>query len=127
MHWPEIWGPADLWGLILSPLVEDPGHGSGYLTTGPFTDCLSTALQLVRVAVETSESQGIPIGHFYLGKRLQGKTQILADSIGGCGAGRLYFSVEPASDIQPCVFLSLSRGNIRDRDFPLNLEYVADS
>jgi len=55
MHWPEIWGPADLWGLILSPLVEDPGHGSGYLTTGPFTDCLSTALQLVRVAVETSD------------------------------------------------------------------------
>jgi radical SAM protein with 4Fe4S-binding SPASM domain len=84
---------------------------------GEKPECLSTAPQLARVAVEIAESEGVPVGHFYLGQALQGKTRMLADFIGGCGAGRLYCSIEPNGEVQPCVFMPISVGNIRDTDF----------
>jgi len=39
---------------------------------------------------------------------------VLADFLGGCGAGRLYCGIEPNGDITPCVFLPLVVGNYRD-------------
>jgi radical SAM protein with 4Fe4S-binding SPASM domain len=84
---------------------------------GEKPECLSTAPQMARVAVEIAESEGVPVGHFYLGQALKGKTRMLADFIGGCGAGRLYCSIEPNGEIQPCVFMPISVGNIRDNDF----------
>ena len=39
-----------------------------------------------------------------------GKT--LAEFLGGCGAGRIYCSVEHNGDIQPCVFLPIKVGNV---------------
>lgn len=76
-------------------------------------ESLSTAPQLARVAIE--EEKGIPVGHFYAGKRFEGKTRALTDFIGGCGAGRFYCSIEPNGDVYPCVFLPIKCGNIRER------------
>jgi len=84
--------------------------------SGATPDVLSTAPQFARVAVQ-DEKAGIPVGHFYPGQELTGKTRILADFIGGCGAGRLYCSIEPAGDVQPCVFMPIRLGNIREKSF----------
>jgi radical SAM protein with 4Fe4S-binding SPASM domain len=42
---------------------------------------------------------------------------MLADFIGGCGAGRLYCCIEPQGDIQPCVFMPIKVGNVRQQPF----------
>ena len=39
-----------------------------------------------------------------------GKT--LAEFLGGCGAGRIYCSIEHNGDIQPCVFMPINVGNV---------------
>ncbi len=36
----------------------------------------------------------------------------LAEFLGGCGAGRIYCSIEHNGDIQPCVFLPIVVGNV---------------
>ncbi|MFP3255163.1 MAG: radical SAM protein [Thermoplasmata archaeon] len=41
----------------------------------------------------------------------------LAEFIGGCGAGRLYASIEDNGDVGPCVFLPIKVGNIREKSF----------
>lgn len=47
-----------------------------------------------------------------------GETGIgLAEFIGGCGAGRLYASLEDNGDVGPCVFLPIKVGNIREQSF----------
>lgn len=84
---------------------------------GGHIETLSTAPQIARVAVEDERKKAVPIGHFHMGEGLSGKTRALADFIGGCGAGRLYCSVEPKGDIQPCVFMPITLGNIREKSF----------
>ena len=84
---------------------------------GGHIEALSTAPQIARVAVEDERKKAIPVGHFHLGEGLSGKTRALADFIGGCGAGRLYCSVEPTGNVQPCVFLPITVGNIREKSF----------
>lgn len=73
---------------------------------------LSTAPQFARVALQ-QDAQIIPT-HFYnvRGQRLRQ----LAEFIGGCGAGRFYFSIRANGDIQPCVFFPLKVGNIKYDD-----------
>jgi len=78
---------------------------------------LSTAPQFARVAVEEEGGGGIPVAHFYAGNGLEGKTAALAEFIGGCGAGRIYCSIEPEGTVQPCVFLPISVGNLRNATF----------
>jgi radical SAM protein with 4Fe4S-binding SPASM domain len=78
---------------------------------------LSTAPQIARVAVEAEGKYGVPVGHFHMGEGIKGKTRMLADFIGGCGAGRLYCSIEPTGIVQPCVFLPIPVGNIREQSF----------
>jgi radical SAM protein with 4Fe4S-binding SPASM domain len=46
---------------------------------------------------------------------LRGRTKSLTEFIGGCGAGRLYCSMEPNGDIEPCVFIPIKIGNIREQ------------
>ncbi|MEM4071797.1 MAG: radical SAM protein [Candidatus Micrarchaeaceae archaeon] len=41
----------------------------------------------------------------------------IADFIGGCGAGRLYAAMEDNGDVEPCVFLPIKVGNIREKPF----------
>jgi len=42
------------------------------------------------------------------------QAMVLADFIGGCGAGRLYCGIEANGDITPCVFIPEVVGNVRD-------------
>jgi len=81
--------------------------------TGP--EALATAPQIAPVAL--ADEAGVPVGHFYAGEEMEGRARLLADFIGGCGAGRLYCSIEPQGDIQPCVFLPITVGNVRDAPF----------
>ena len=83
-------------------------------TSGPLV--LSTALQFARVAVE-KETGGVPVVHFHPGMEMNGKTAALAEFIGGCGAGRIYCSIEPDGTVQPCVFMPVSVGNLRNTSF----------
>ena len=39
-------------------------------------------------------------------------SKALAEFIGGCGAGRIYCSIEHNGDIQPCVFIPITVGNV---------------
>lgn len=78
-------------------------------------EALTTAPQIAPLAL--GDERGVPVGHFYAGDAIDGKTELLADFIGGCGAGRLYCSIEPEGDVQPCVFLPIVVGNVRDTPF----------
>lgn len=67
-----------------------------------------------RVALEAiHEEKGdvVPPTHF-AGVKLEGRAVALVDFIGGCGAGRLYCSIEHNGDIQPCVFMPIRVGNV---------------
>ncbi len=46
-----------------------------------------------------------------------GAAKALTEFIGGCGAGRIYCSVEHNGDIQPCVFLPIKVGNVLEDGF----------
>ncbi len=41
-----------------------------------------------------------------------GAAKALTEFIGGCGAGRIYCSIEHNGDIQPCVFIPVKVGNV---------------
>ncbi len=81
--------------------------------SGP--EALTTAPQIAPAAL--AGEGGVPVGHFYAGEAIEGKTGLLADFIGGCGAGRLYCSIEPEGNVQPCVFMPIVVGNVRDAPF----------
>ncbi|MGA7798005.1 MAG: radical SAM protein [Methanoregula sp.] len=84
---------------------------------GTMPEILSTAPQFARVALSDSDCHGVPVGHFHAGNGLDGRTRMLADFIGGCGAGRLYCSIEPDGDVQPCVFMPITVGNVKEKPF----------
>ncbi len=84
---------------------------------GAQTEALTTAPQIAAVALEDQEGSGVPVGHFYAGEEMEGRTRLLAEFIGGCGAGRLYCSIEPEGDVQPCVFMPIPVGNVRETPF----------
>ncbi|MEA1904870.1 MAG: radical SAM protein [Candidatus Hadarchaeota archaeon] len=46
-------------------------------------------------------------------KAMRGKTRVLAQFLGGCGAGRLYSGLEPNGDVEPCVFIPITIGNLK--------------
>ena len=78
------------------------GRGISYLSTAPYYARI--ALQHEKCYLAT---------HFY-NVELKGRSTMLADFIGGCGAGRFYMSLKPNGDIQPCVFLPVRLGNIKN-------------
>ncbi|MEM2299729.1 MAG: radical SAM protein [Candidatus Hadarchaeales archaeon] len=90
--------------------------------------CYSTAPQYSVVSLKfacglygnvVSAYGGIVATHFTsegLLQALRGKTESLADFLGGCGAGRLYCGLEPNGDITPCVFMPIKLGNIKTDD-----------
>jgi radical SAM protein with 4Fe4S-binding SPASM domain len=76
----------------------------------------STAPQFARVAFEETEKKekgDIVVTHFAT-YSLSKRAAAIANFIGGCGAGRLYCSLEHNGDIQPCVFMPIRVGNIRE-------------
>lgn len=79
--------------------------------------CYSTAPQYSVVSWEYAHGPSIAT-HFTNDaalKALRGKTKILSEFLGGCGAGRLYCGLEPNGDVQPCVFIPIKIGNIREQ------------
>lgn len=81
---------------------------------------LATAPQLARVAVTHQQNRDgeilMPMAHMQTTK-VSSKAVALADFIGGCGAGRLYCSISPEGDVQPCVFLPIKVGNLKEKNF----------
>jgi radical SAM protein with 4Fe4S-binding SPASM domain len=82
--------------------------------------CFSTAPQFSAVSLELSRgayNTGVVVSTHFTSegamRALRGKTESLADFLGGCGAGRLYCGLEPNGDITPCVFMPIKIGNIR--------------
>ena len=82
--------------------------------------CYSTAPQYSVVSLESVRGghadYGVVATHFTneaAMRALRGRTESLADFLGGCGAGRLYCGLEPNGDIIPCVFMPIKLGNIR--------------
>jgi len=79
---------------------------------------LSTAPQFARVALQEEGEEGVKKipGHFY-NPELYGQLESLGAFIGGCGAGRMYAALEPDGSVQPCVFMPLKVGNMREESF----------
>jgi radical SAM protein with 4Fe4S-binding SPASM domain len=77
---------------------------------------LSTAPLYARIAVQVSGS-AVPTHFVNRGvmNAMKGRTSNLAEFIGGCGAGRLYCGLEPNGDVEPCVFMPIKLGNIREK------------
>ena len=71
---------------------------------------LSTAPYYARIALQNKKCYLAT--HFY-NVELSGRLTTLADFIGGCGAGRFYMGLKPNGDMQPCVFLPVKLGNIK--------------
>lgn len=77
-------------------------------------EVLSTAPQYARVSLESSGGVNVAPTHFYVGEA-SWNLKVLAEFIGGCGAGRLYCALQPNGDVSPCVFMpSLTVGNLRE-------------
>ncbi|MHA1238073.1 MAG: radical SAM protein [Candidatus Odinarchaeia archaeon] len=94
------------------------------------TECLSTAPQFARVALEEEmkereapleQCDGVVVPTHFYNPSFSGKLKNLADFIGGCGAGRFYMAIEPNGDLYPCVFFphekAVKVGNILTDDF----------
>lgn len=79
--------------------------------------CYSTAPQYSVVSWEFAHGPAMAT-HFTneaAMKALQGRTKTLAQFLGGCGAGRLYCGLEPNGDVEPCVFIPIIIGNLREQ------------
>ncbi|MEM3589902.1 MAG: radical SAM protein [Candidatus Bathyarchaeia archaeon] len=107
----------DIVGMDLSPEEREGLLRALYEESNKGIQVLSTAPQYARVCLEASHGLLISPTHFYIG-HAEWDLGILAEFIGGCGAGRLYCAIQPNGDVTPCVFMpSLVVGNIRDRGF----------
>ena len=90
------------------------------LTGHPRMAILTTAPQLARVASQcpsnTQEDTIMPLAHMEAAT-LNKKAKSLADFVGGCGAGRFYCAISPEGSVQPCVFLPVTVGNLKEDKF----------
>ena len=90
------------------------------LLSGSKVTILATAPQLARVAVAQQQNREgeilMPMAHMQTTK-VSSKAKVLADFIGGCGAGRLYCSISPEGNVQPCVFMPIKVGNLKKEKF----------
>ena len=77
----------------------------------------STSPSYARISITRKEGKISPT-HFAemeLPAEFGGAAKALTEFIGGCGAGRIYCSIEHNGDIQPCVFIPIKVGNaLRD-------------
>lgn len=78
---------------------------------------LSTAPQFSRISLQTEGEDAYVVPTHFYNMTLPGKLKGLSEFVGGCGAGRCYASIEPEGDVQPCVFLPITLGNVRKGPF----------
>ncbi len=78
-------------------------------------EVMTTAPQFARVCMSRSKNI-IAAAHFGAGET-DDKTSMLADFIGGCGAGRLYCAIQPNGIVTPCVYIPIAVGDMRKEKF----------
>lgn len=78
-------------------------------------EVMTTAPQFARVCMSKSKDT-FAMAHFGAGESNE-KTRMLAEFIGGCGAGRLYCAIQPNGVVTPCVYLPIQVGDLRKESF----------
>jgi radical SAM protein with 4Fe4S-binding SPASM domain len=71
----------------------------------------STCPQYGRYCYENAPDNAIINSHYFYFQGQQAK--MLADYVGGCGAGRLYCAIQPNGKVSPCVFMPIEVGDLR--------------
>ena len=79
-------------------------------------EVMTTAPQFARICM-TRSSDTMSVTHFGAGKSSE-KTRLLAEFIGGCGAGRLYCAIQPNGTVTPCVYMPIVVGSLKKETFP---------
>jgi radical SAM protein with 4Fe4S-binding SPASM domain len=79
-------------------------------------EILTTAPQFSRVCMMNSESGVMSLAHFGAAG-FSDKVGLLAEYIGGCGAGRMYCAIQPNGIMTPCVFMPIPVGDLRSESF----------
>lgn len=78
-------------------------------------EVMTTAPQFSRVCM--SKSKNIIASAHFGTYETSDKTHMLADFIGGCGAGRLYCAIQPNGIVTPCVYIPIEVGDLRTESF----------
>lgn len=84
------------------------------LKTGDI-EVMTTAPQFARVCMSKSRNT-FAMAHFGTYEDVD-KTRMLAEFIGGCGAGRLYCAIQPNGIVTPCVYMPIEVGDLRTESF----------
>jgi len=79
-------------------------------------EILTTAPQFSRVCMMNSKKGVMSLAHFGAAG-FSDKVGLLAEYIGGCGAGRMYCAIQPNGIVTPCVFLPIPVGDLRSESF----------
>lgn len=74
-----------------------------------------TAPQLARVSWQMSSGKSCLPTHFTPPNSKS--LRVVAEFIGGCGAGRIYVAIQPDGKVTPCVFLPVVVGDLRMSSF----------
>jgi radical SAM protein with 4Fe4S-binding SPASM domain len=79
-------------------------------------EVLTTAPQFSRVCLMNSKSGVMSLAHVGAAG-FSDKVGVLAEFIGGCGAGRMYCALQPNGIVTPCVFMPIEVGDLRTESF----------
>lgn len=79
-------------------------------------EILTTAPQFSRVCMMNTQNGIISLAHFGAAG-FSDKVGLLAEFIGGCGAGRMYCAIQPNGIVTPCVFMPIPVGDLRSESF----------
>ena len=79
-------------------------------------EILTTAPQFSRVCMMNSQNGIMSLAHFGAAG-FSDKVGLLAEYIGGCGAGRMYRAIQPNGIVTPCVFMPIPVGDLRSESF----------
>lgn len=89
----------------------------GYLSAQDESfEILTTAPQFSRVCMMNSREGIMSLAHFGAAG-FSDKVSLLAEYIGGCGAGRMYCAIQPNGVMTPCVFMPIPVGDLRSESF----------
>jgi MoaA/NifB/PqqE/SkfB family radical SAM enzyme len=94
-----------MWEELLETLYNRLKNGN--------LEVMTTAPQFARVCMSKSRDT-MAVAHFGTGETGE-KNRMLAEFIGGCGAGRLYCAIQPNGIVTPCVYIPTEVGDLRQR------------
>jgi len=110
---------ADIIDMDLSPEAREHvlQQMYGYLSGQDESfEILTTAPQFSRVCMMNSQNGIMSLAHFGAAG-FSDKVGLLAEYIGGCGAGRMYCAIQPNGIVTPCVFMPIPVGDLRSESF----------